>query len=57
MGISQRLRTLEWAVRCERCGTPLTCPSCARESPSRLDPFTAVLERMWQRDEGEDDEP
>jgi hypothetical protein len=52
MGMSQRLRTLERAVRCERCGTPLTCPSCEREAPSRLDPFTAALERLWQREEG-----
>ena len=57
MSLEQRLRTLERAVRCDRCGTPLTCPTCEEESPSRLDPFTAALERLWQRGEHEDDEP
>jgi hypothetical protein len=56
MGISQRLRTLERAFHCKRCGTPLTCPTCDQEAPSRLDPFTSALERIWQRAEGADDE-
>jgi hypothetical protein len=56
MGISQRLRTLERAMHCERCGTPLTCPTCDQDAPPRPDAFTAALERIWAHEE-EDDEP
>jgi rubrerythrin len=55
-GHFQRLRTLERAFHCERCGTPLTCPTCDHDDLPRLDPFTAALERIWQREEGADDE-